>query len=93
MKHRSENQKGPQEPADVQEEPLQSSKPFLWAKSWYGRRLAWVNIEFLDELKKTNKKQSGSRQKVEVRKTLYKKRETLLELEAVQAQLELREGC
>lgn len=62
MKHSSENQKGPQEPADVEEEPLQSSKPFLWAKSWYGRRLAWVNTEFLDELKKTNKQKTKWKQ-------------------------------
>lgn len=35
----------------------------------------------------------GSRQKVEVRKILGRKTETLLELAAVLAQLELREGC
>lgn len=39
------------------------------------------------------KKKRGSRQKVEVRKILGMKRETLLELAAIQSQLELREGC
>lgn len=62
MKHSSESQKGPQEPADVQEEPLQSSKPLLWVESWYGRRLAWVNTEFLDKLKKTKKQKAKWKQ-------------------------------